>query len=85
MQIVYAKSALRVPMPNGTAVTFPPGQHFPADDPYVLAHPEQFSDDPRYHLAFTEAKGWYLDPSQDIPDVETATANPGEKRSVRRS
>lgn len=76
MDIVYAKDFVRAV--NGRS-PFPPGSHWPADDPFVLANPGLFSDDPRYHLAFTEPRPEYFG------DVEAATANPGERRSVRRS
>jgi hypothetical protein len=78
MQIVYAKDWVRA-----ANQTFPPGSHWPADDPFVQANPAVFSEDPRYHLAFTEPRDYYLDPSLDVP-VETATAAPGERRNARR-
>lgn len=84
MKIVYAKDWVRAIDTAGGSQQFPPGSHWPADDPYVRANPAQFSSDPRYHLAFTEAKPWYLDPDAVEPDAETATAAPGERRSVRR-
>lgn len=85
MKIVYAKDWVRPTNGAGGSQQFPPGSHWPADDPFVRANPDQFSDDPRYHLAFTEAKPWYLDENASEPDAEEATAVPGEKRSVRRS
>jgi hypothetical protein len=80
MQIVYAKDWVRAPV-EGSVRQFPPGSHWPADDPYVQAHPGQFSEDPRYHLAFTEVRPGYLG---DEPPVEQATAAPGERRNTRR-
>lgn len=77
MQIVYAKDWITAPV-NGAVRRYHPGSHWPADDPYVLANPGQFSDDPRYHLAFTEVRPGYLG------DEETATAAPGERRTSRR-
>ena len=77
MNVVYAKDWVHAPV-NGQIRKFPPGSHWPADDPYVAANPGQFSDDPRYHLAFTEARPGYLG------DVEQATAAPGERRATRR-
>lgn len=82
IQVVYAKQPIRT-MAGGVMTSFPPGAHWPADDPYVLAHPEQFSDDPRYFMAFTEVRPGYLG-DEDIP-VETATAVPGERRTTRRT
>ena len=78
MDIVYAKDWVRAPV-NGSVRQFPPGSHWPADDPYVLANPGQFSTDPRYHLAFTEVRPYYLG-----EQVEQATAAPGERRTTRR-
>lgn len=83
--LVYAKQSIRA-MVNGVMTVFPnpvAGAHWPADDPYVLAHPEQFSDDPRYLMAFTEVRPGYLG-DEDVP-VETATAAPGERRTTRRA
>lgn len=79
MDVVYSKDFLRVHTENGVK-QFPPGAHWPADDPFVLANPGQFSDDPRYHLAFTEPRPEYFG---DVP-VEAASAAPGERRNVRR-
>ena len=75
MDIVYAKDFVRV---ASDRPPFVPGSHWPADDPFVLTHPDLFSTDPRYHLAFTEPRPEFFG------DVEEATANPGERRSVRR-
>lgn len=85
MRIVYAKDWIRAINGGGGTQQFPPGSHWPADDPYVRDNPDQFSTDPRFHLAFTEAKDWYLDPTASEPsDAETATAAPGERRNARR-
>lgn len=77
MNIVYAKDWVHAQV-GGTVRKFPPGSHWPADDPFVRANPGQFSDDPRYHLAFTEVRPGYLG------DVEQASAAPGERRNTRR-
>lgn len=77
MQVVYAKDWVHAHV-NGSVRKFPPGSHWPADDPYVVANPGQFSADPRYHLAFTEVRPYYLG------EAEQATAVPGERRSTRR-
>jgi len=74
MNVVYAKDWVHATV-NGAIRKFPPGSHWPADDPYVLANPGQFSSDARYHLAFTEARPYYLG-----EEVEQATAAPGERR-----
>lgn len=78
MNVVYAKDVVRVHTDHGGR-SYPPGSHWPADDPYVLANPGQFSSDPRYHLAFSEARPEYFG---DV--VEQATSAPGERRTTRR-
>jgi len=78
MNVVYAKDYVRIHSGHGVR-TFVPGSHWPADDPYVLANPGQFSTDPRYHLAFSEPRPEYFG------DVEQATAAPGERRNTRRT
>jgi hypothetical protein len=78
--IVYAKSKIRAVLRSGEIRHYPPGSHWPASDPFVVANPDQFSTDPRYWLAFTEEPTGELDLNQ----VETASASPGERRSVRR-
>lgn len=83
MDIVYAKGPVRVTDRAGSTVIHPPGSHWPADDPFVQANPDGFSDDPRYYMSFSEAKDWYLDPAMPIPS-ETATAAPGERRAAKR-
>lgn len=77
MEIVYATGTRHV----GTGVVHK-GSHWPADDPVVKAHPDLFSDDPRYGLSYSaQPEGW------DAPEghpVEQATKAPGEKRPTRR-
>lgn len=48
---------------------------WPADDPFVKAHPELFADSPEIVESSTGAV---------YRGVEQATAAPGEKRAVRR-
>lgn len=43
-----------------------------ADDPFVVEHPEFFSDAPQ------------IEPRRSVPVVEQATAAPGEKRTTAR-
>ncbi len=74
MKVVYAKQTASVMMPEGYPVMVPLGTHWWADDPVVRANPDLFSDDPRFGLVG----------HQPEDEVEAATANPGEKRSVRR-
>lgn len=73
MKYVYARAAV-ICRVNGHPVTVKLGETRHADDPVVLAHPDVFSDEP---IIVTRYPGWE-------PDVEQATAAPGEKRSVRR-
>lgn len=79
MDIVYNKDWVRAAVHGGIVREVPPGSHWPAADPYVLANPGAFSADPRYHLMFTEMRPGYLG------DEETATAAPGERRMTRRT
>lgn len=79
IDVVYAKGTFPVQTDLGGRVMVRMGSHWAADDPVVRAHPEQFSEDPRYGLAFSrEPVGW------NDPPVETATAAPGERRNIRR-
>jgi hypothetical protein len=66
-------------MPDGASIPVQKGSHWPADDPVVKRRPALFSPDPRWGLLYTVEPDGY-----DAPPVEEATANPGEKRSVRR-
>lgn len=80
MNIVYATATTNVGLPGGIGtILVGKGTHWPADDPVVLAHQDLFSSDPRYGLVFTVEPAGFGDP------VETASAAPGERRSVRRS
>lgn len=79
MKIVYANATAQVGTANGPLLVGK-GTHWPDGDPVVRAHPELFSDDPRFGLVFTaEPEGW------DAPPVEQATAGPGERRNTRRT
>lgn len=79
MRVVYATSTGLVTDPaTGVRGTVQKGSHWPADDPVVKAHPDLFSEDPRWGMNYSvEPDGW------DAP-VEQATAAPGEKRTTRR-
>lgn len=81
IQVVYAIGTERVQIPNGESVPVQKGTHWPATDPVVKAYPALFTPDPRYGLRYTAAP-----PGHDVNlnEVEEATANPGEKRNVRR-
>jgi len=84
IDVVYAMGSERVGMPDGTSVPVPKGTHWPASDPVVKQRPQLFTTDPRYGLLYTPTSpppGY----DEQLNEVEEATANPGEKRSVRRS
>ena len=85
IDVVYAMGTETVNMPSGGSVAVFKGSHWPATDPVVRARPELFTDDPRYGLLYTSPPpGYDGDLNELEPDVEQATAVPGEKRSVRR-
>jgi hypothetical protein len=79
VDVVYAVSDGQVPMADGSLATVRKGGHWPALDPVVKAHPTLFSTDARYGMSYSvEPEGY------DAPQVEQATAAPGERRSTRR-
>ncbi len=80
--VVYAMGSETVGMADGSSVPVMKGTHWPAEDPVVRRRPALFSPDPRYGLLYTTAPTGY---DGDLNEVEEATANPGERRSVRRS
>lgn len=82
IQVVYAMGTELVGLPTGQTVPVHKGTHWPASDPVVKYRPNLFSDDPRYGLLYTAPPPGY---DGELNEVEEATANPGEKRSVRRS
>ncbi|MES2211449.1 MAG: hypothetical protein V4515_14895 [Chloroflexota bacterium] len=82
IDVVYAMGTENVNMPTGSTIPVHKGTHWPASDPVVKARPALFTSDPRYGLLYTAPPPGYDD---DLNEVEEATANPGEKRSVRRS
>jgi len=77
MRAVFATTTASVPMPGGHSVVVRFGSHWPADDPVVVAHPDLFSDDPRYGISASA-------PIPEERPVEQVTAAPGEKRATRR-
>lgn len=79
MKIVYAKQAAVVMLPEGYPVTVPYGTHWSSEDQIVRLRPDLFSDDPRYGVF-----GNPPDAERDDPPVETATAEPGQKRAYTR-
>ena len=81
IDVVYAMGTENVNMPSGATVQVQKGTHWPAGDPVVLTRPALFTKDPRFGLLYTEAPPGH---DTELNEVEEATANPGEKRSVRR-
>lgn len=78
IKVVYATQQFQTTLPDGMRAVIPKGSHWPADDAVVRANPDYFSDDPRYGMLYS------TEPAGYDAAVETATAAPGEKRSVRR-
>jgi hypothetical protein len=78
IRVVFASDTKRVELPAGGYGVIAKGSHWPATDPIVLAHPEVFTDDPRYGMNYSVEPAGY-----DAP-VEQTTAGPGEKRATRR-
>ena len=79
MNVVYATGSAMITTPDGGRHLVQGGQHWPADDPVVLAAPGHFAPDPRFGLSFS------VPPAEmSEPPVETVTSGPGEKRSAVR-
>ena len=79
IETVYAMTTAQVELSGGGQATVNKGEHWPANDPLVLANRGLFSSDPRYGMRYTQEPAGYAD-----PPVEQATAAPGERRNVRR-
>lgn len=75
MGVVYAAVDAAVPMPSGAVQMIRRGEHWLDSDPVVRAHPSLFSDDPTVGVRYS---------TTEPPSAETATAEPGEVRQVRR-
>lgn len=90
MDIVYATANAVVTLPSGAPVVVRGGTHWSAGDEVVRQQPSLFSADPRYGLSYSSPpREMFYAPGEEIPErssgeVETATAAPGEQRSVRR-
>lgn len=82
MDVVYAQGSDQVLLKSGAVAQVRKGQHWPASDQVVKLRPELFTTDPRFGLVYTEAPPGH---DGELNVVEEATANPGERRSVRRS
>lgn len=80
MKIVYPTQAAVVMLDEGYTVTVPFGTHWSSEDPVVKARPDLFSEDPHFGV-FGNPPDYYAD---DAAPVETATAEPGEKRKYTR-
>jgi hypothetical protein len=79
MEIVYPVTDATLTLANGSVFVVRRGQHWSTEDAVVKEKPDAFSADPRYGLAFSAPP-----PEMADPPVEQATAEPGEKRSIRR-
>ena len=89
--VVYAMARRLIHTPSGSSAIVPKGSHWPVGDPVVTAHPDLFSPDPRWGLSYTQEPDGFHDPlgatveSALANTGETASANPGEKRAVKRA
>jgi len=86
IEVVYATGSERVVLADGRIANVVKGGHWPATDPVVRLRPGLFTDDPRFGLLYSEAPPGHDHQLNELPEaeVEDATANPGERRSVRR-
>lgn len=85
IEVVYAMGTELVGLPTGQSISVHKGTHWPASDPVVKARPNLFTSDPRYGLLYTEAPPGHDGELNELGDeVESASAVPGERRSVRR-
>lgn len=84
IDVVYARGSEWVLPPSGIQVQVLKGSHWPADDPVVRLRPDLFTSDSRYGLSYSQPPQGYGADLEPLPQVEEATANPGERRSVRR-
>lgn len=83
MDIVYARRDEQLTTEWGGNLRVPLGSHWDAEDPLVKAHPDLFTDDPAVGLASSVHR--QAPPRVFVgPDVEQATAAPGEQRNTRR-
>ena len=82
--VVFACGSEVIGMPDGRRVHVSKGTHWPANDAVVKMRPNLFSADPRWGMLYTSEPEGYDAPIGES-EMEAATANPGEKRSVRRA
>ena len=84
IEVLYASGSEWVTPPSGIQVQVMKGSRWPVSDPVVKMRPDLFTTDVRYGLSYSEPPPGYDSDLEPI-EVEEATANPGEKRSARRS
>lgn len=80
LDAVFCKADTTIATSAGAPLHLRIGQHWPASDPVVVAHPDLFTSDPRYGMKYSVEPVGYRDEV-----VETATAAPGERRSTARA
>lgn len=74
MPVIYAQSSCSAQDPaTGLLVRLAANEPWDADDPFVRARPDLFTDRPQ------------LRRTVDAPAVESATKAPGERRAVKRA
>lgn len=78
MKLKFATATTTVTTPGGVHVLIRWGEHWPANDPVVVAFPQHFTDDPTPGLRISQPLK-----TDDEKPVEQATAAPGEKRTRR--
>lgn len=87
MDHVFATETRLVSHPKtGATVAVNIGEHWPADDPLVVAYPQFFTEDARYGLRSSrplDGDGYPVVEGRRAKreGVEETTAAPGEKRS----
>lgn len=59
IDVVFAQSTERVPLPDGRIANVVKGGHWPATDPVVRERPHLFTADPRFGLLYSEAPPGY--------------------------
>jgi hypothetical protein len=81
MDVVYATGSALITTPDGGRHMVQGGQHWPADDPVVLAAAGTglFSPDPRFGVSYSSPPA-----EMSEPPVEQVTGRAGEKRAAVR-
>ncbi len=77
MDVRFPVANAALPLSTGAVFHVLMGQHWHADDPVVREHPDMFSDDPRYGLAYSTPPAEMAD-----PPAETAVAAPSGVRGT---